>query len=90
LELRAIPFARQVPIAALYEQRRVGEARLDVLVDESLVLELEAIAELAPIHTAQLMSYLKATRYPLGLLINFNTPVLKSGIKRLVYTPPTR
>jgi hypothetical protein len=53
-------------------------------------LELKAIAELAPIHTAQLMSYLQAAAYQPGLLINFNTPVLKSGLKRLVYTPPTR
>ncbi|MEX0782118.1 MAG: GxxExxY protein [Dehalococcoidia bacterium] len=87
LELRAIRFERQVPIAAMYKDRRVGEA---MLVEGQLVLELKAISELAPIHTAQLMSYLKATRYQLGLLINFNTPVLKSGLKRLVYTPPTR
>jgi GxxExxY protein len=88
--LREIPFARQVPIAAMYKERRVGEARLDMLVDDRLVLELKAIAELAPVHMAQLMSYLKATRHQLGLLINFNTPVLKSGLKRLVYTPPTK
>lgn len=90
LELRSIAFSRQVPVAATYKGRRVGEARLDILVAGQLVLELKAIAELAPVHTAQLMSYLKATKYPLGLLINFNTPVLKSGIKRIVYTPPIR
>lgn len=61
-----------------------------MLVNGQLILELKAIAELAPIHQAQLMSYLKATGHPLGLLINFNTPVLKSGLRRLVYTAPHR
>ena len=57
---------------------------LDLLVGERVVLELKAVAELAPIHEAQLLSYLKATGLRLGLLINFNVRLLKDGIKRLV------
>ncbi len=51
-----------------------------------LIVELKAVANLAPIHTAQLLSYLKTTGHQLGLLINFNVPMLKEGIKRVVLT----
>ena len=86
LELRNIPFERQKPIRVNYKGREVGEGRLDLLVGGSLIVELKAVDALAPIHTAQVMSYLKTTHYPLGLLINFNVPVLKAGIKRIVLT----
>jgi GxxExxY protein len=62
----------------------VGEGRLDLLVNDCLIVELKAVDSLAPIHTAQVISYLKAMRLSLGLLINFNVPVLKAGIKRVV------
>ena len=86
LSARRIPFARQHPIAVEYKGHAVGECRLDLLVGDLLIVELKAVDELAPIHQAQLMSYLKATGLPLGLLINFNVPVLKRGIKRIVLT----
>ena len=88
LETRRIPCARQVPIAVIYKGHPVGEGRLDLLVADRLIVELKAVEALAPIHTAQLMSYLKATRHPLGLLINFNVPVLKMGIRRVVLSSP--
>jgi GxxExxY protein len=84
LGLRNIPFARQVPISVPYKGRVVGESRLDILVADVLVVELKAVDALAPIHSAQLISYLKATGHKLGLLINFNVPILKEDIKRLV------
>jgi len=86
LELRGIRCARQVPISVTYKGERVGEARLDLLVDHSLVVELKAVESIAPIHWAQVLSYLKATRLRLGLLINFNVSVLQRGIKRVVQT----
>jgi GxxExxY protein len=55
-------------------------------VEDILIVELKAIEALAEIHKAQVISYLKATRLPLGLLINFNVPILKNGIQRVVYT----
>jgi GxxExxY protein len=87
LLLRGIPFARQVSIGVQYKQRDVGEARLDLLVDDSVVVELKACQRIAPIHIAQALSYLKATRRRLALLINFDVPVLQHGIKRIIHNP---
>ncbi|HEX20284.1 MAG TPA: GxxExxY protein, partial [Acidiferrobacteraceae bacterium] len=58
--------------------------RLDMLVEDSVIIELKAVNRLIPIHEAQLLSYLKLSGKKLGLLINFNVPRLKNGIKRLV------
>jgi GxxExxY protein len=84
LGLRSIAFARQVPIAIHYKGLLAGKGQLDLLVDNELIVELKSVEELAPVHTAQLLSYLRATNRKLGLLINFNVPTLRHGIKRLV------
>jgi len=86
LTLRKISFERQKRIHVDYKGAAVGEARLDFLIDGLLIVELKAVEALAPIHTAQVISYLKATKLPIGLLINFNTPLLKNGIKRIALT----
>ncbi|MEK6651152.1 MAG: GxxExxY protein [Bacteroidota bacterium] len=86
LDERSIPFERQRKIYVPYKSRTVGEGRLDLLVDACVIVELKAIDAFAPIHTAKLISYLKATGLSLGLLINFNVPVLKDGIRRVVLT----
>jgi GxxExxY protein len=67
----------------LYKGRPVGSGRLDFLVEESVVLDLKAVSQLAPVHTAQMISYLSITGYPLGLILNFNVPALRHGIKRI-------
>ncbi len=84
LRERGIPFARQVVIEVSYRGHRVGEGRLDLLIAGELVLELKATEGLAPLHKAQLLSYLKTCGYRLGLLINFNTPRLVDGISRVI------
>ncbi len=84
LELRGIPFARQPIVSVIYKGRAIGEGRIDLLVGGILIVELKAVEELAPIHSAQVISYLKMTSRQLGLLINFNVPVLKDGIKRII------
>ncbi len=84
LHLRSVPFVCQAPIDAHYKGYSIGQARLDLLVGEVLIVELKAVDALAPIHTAQLISYLKLTGNHLGLLINFNTRVLRDGLKRVV------
>ncbi len=84
LEFQTLPFQRQYKIAVQYRGRPVGEGRLDLLVAEMLPVELKAVEMLAPIHQAQMLSYLKMTGFQLGLLINFNVPVLKQGIKRVI------
>ena len=84
LALRGIPFLRQVLVAVDYKGHPVGESRLDLLVGSSLVVELKAVEALAPVHSAQMISYLRATGHHLGLLINFNVPLLKEGVRRIV------
>ena len=86
LHLRGVPFERQVPAPVLYKGKVVGEGRLDMVVRDTVIVELKTVEALAQIHTAQLLSYLKATGYQLGLLINFNVPVLRQGIKRIINT----
>ena len=85
LRLRGIPFAKQVTVPVSYKGYVVGDSRLDLLVGAGVIVELKAVEALAPIYTAQLLTYLKITGYRLGLLINFNVPILKQGgIKRLI------
>ena len=84
LGLRGIPFARQTDVAVSYKGQQVGKGTMDFLVNGTLVVELKAVTELAPVHKAQVMSYLKATGCKLGLLINFNVALLKDGIRRIV------
>lgn len=85
LFLRDIPFNNQVQLPLLYKGEAVGtDLRLDLLVDKAVVVEIKAVFSLEVIHEAQLLSYLRLTKCRVGLLINFNAPVLKSGIKRMV------
>ncbi len=84
LSIRKIPFTRQPAIQIAYKGHRVGEGRLDLLVGNKLIVELKAVDVLSPVHTSQLLSYLRATNHKLGLLINFNVKLLKQGIVRLV------
>jgi len=84
LALRAIPFVRQSSVAVHYKGRIVDDARIDLLVADRLLVELKAIEQIAPIHVAQAMSYLKATGLPLALLVNFNAPVLLRGVRRVI------
>jgi len=84
LEMRKIPFERQKELPIEYKGITLHCGyRLDVLVANSPILELKACESLQPIHEAQLLTYLKLTEIKWGLLINFNVPLLKEGIKRL-------
>jgi GxxExxY protein len=83
LEIRGIPFQRQVVFSLDYKGRAVGTSRLDLLVDGCLVVELKAVEMIAEIHVAQAISYLKATSHRLALIINFNMPRLVDGVKRV-------
>jgi GxxExxY protein len=81
--LRGIPFVRQVPVTVTYKQQVIGETRLDFLVAGKVIVEIKAVEALSKVHSAQLICYLKVTHHKLGLLLNFNVPVLKDGIKRI-------
>jgi GxxExxY protein len=86
LSLANISFERQVLLPVAYKSLRLDCGyRLDFLVEKMVVLELKAMEGLQPIHEAQLLTYLRLGGWPIGLLINFNVPVLKKGIKRLVH-----
>lgn len=87
LTARAIPFVSQPRIALAYKGQPIGAGRLDLLVANAVVVELKAVEALNAVHKAQVLSYLRTTGYPVGLLINFNVPVLKDGIQRFVMTP---
>lgn len=79
-----IPFKRQVSLPVVYKDIRLDCGyRIDILVDDCLILELKAVEKLLPIHDAQLLTYLKLSGKRLGLLVNFNVPVVKDGIKRI-------
>ena len=85
LRLRKVAFATQVTLPLLYKGERVGEDfRLDLVVEGKVVVELKAVTMLEPIHEAQLLTYMKLAGCRVGLLINFNVPALKQGIKRMV------
>lgn len=86
LSMQTIPFRRQIEVPVRYKNHLVGQGRLDFLVNGELVVELKAVDALLPIHKAQILSYLKATQHRLGLLINFNVPVLMRGVQRIIYS----
>ena len=84
LELRNIPIENQKALPVYYKGVELDCGyRLDIIVPDKLIIELKSCQSLQPIHEAQLLTYLKLTGIKLGLLINFNTPLLKDGIKRM-------
>ena len=89
LDLIGISFTRQVQLPVEYkgEQLECGY-RLDLVVEDQVVVEIKAVDALLPIHEAQLLTYLRLSGHPIGLLINFNVPVLRSGLRRLVHRLP--
>ncbi len=91
LTLRNINVQRQVICPIEYRGLQLDEGyRLDLLVEDSIIVELKAAEELNNIHTAQLLTYLKLTGMELGLLINFNVTLLKNGIRRLTTAKPNK
>ena len=84
--LRNIPFERQKPIPLVYKDLKLECGyRLDFLIDHRLVLEIKSIESIAPIHDSVMLTYLRLSETHLGLLINFNVPALKDGIRRYVW-----
>jgi GxxExxY protein len=85
LGLRGISFERQRPLPVEYKGVKLDCGyRLDLLVAKAVVVELKAVSSIEPIHEAQLLTYLRIGGWKIGLLINFNVPVLKDGIRRRV------
>lgn len=85
LTRRAIPFGRQVPVPIRYDGEFLDAGfRLDLLVDGAIIVEIKAVEKLAPLHQAQLLTYMKLTGISMGFLMNFNVRLLKDGVKRYV------
>ena len=85
LMLRGFPFEQERPMPITYKGLQIDCGyRIDILVDGRVVVELKAVQELVPVHDAQLLTYLRLSGMRVGLLINFNVPVLKDGIRRRV------
>ena len=85
LKLRGLSFERQRPLPVEYKGIKLDCGyRLDLLVENTIVLEIKAIAAVEPIHEAQLLTYLRIGGWKVGLLVNFNVPVLKNGIRRRI------
>jgi GxxExxY protein len=88
LDLIGLSFERQIAFPVRYKGHDLGSRhRIDLLVNRLLVVELKSVETLLPIHQAQLLTELRVTGLPLGLLINFNVSVLRTGIKRMVNGP---
>ena len=85
LTLKDISFERQKPLPVTYKGISLNCGyRLDILVEKLVIVELKTVEHIGPIHEAQLLTYLKLSELWLGLLVNFNVPVLKDGIRRIV------
>ena len=85
LELRGLYVRPKVPVELIYKEVALGKAyEIDLLVEEEIVIENKSVEALLPIHTFQVITYLKLYKKKLGYLINFNVPLLKDGFKRIV------
>ena len=84
LDLRQLSYERQKHIKLSYKGHAIGDFFVDIIVEKEVIVELKSVANLARVHEAQLISYLKLTGIRRGLLINFSVATLKEGIKRIV------
>lgn len=84
LQHSGLKFARQVPLPITYRGHAIGDLRMDILVENSVILELKSVERLDPLFEAQLLTYLRLSGLKTGLLINFNSRLLHQGIKRFV------
>ena len=85
LQICGLGFERQKPLPIVYKNVRLDCGyRLDVLVEDRIILELKSCEQIDPIHKAQILTYLKLSDLKLGLILNFNVPVMKDGIVRIV------
>jgi GxxExxY protein len=85
LALRAIPFRRQVSLPLVYKGVKLDCGyRVDLVIDGAVIVEIKAVERLEPVHRAQVLTYLKLGGWRLGLMVNFNVPALKDGIKRVI------
>jgi GxxExxY protein len=85
LKMAGIPFKLQCPLPVEYKGIKLDCGyRIDLLIDDSIIVELKSVEKILPIHKAQLLTYMKLSGISIGLLMNFNVEYIKNGIKRMV------
>ena len=84
LDLAGLPYQRQLPLPVRYKGRQIGEYRLDLLVDDAVIVEIKSVERYDPVFAAQVLTYLRITGKKLGLLINFNSHLLTAGVRRII------
>ncbi len=84
LTANSLPFKRQNGIPLFYKGQLISEHRPDLVVDDKVIVEVKSVESLAPIHVAQMLTYLKVTSLRIGLILNFNSSTMKNGIRRVV------
>ena len=82
--MQGIPFDRERVIPLVYKGISVGEYRPDLIVEQQVVVEVKSVLQFEPVFVAQMLTYLRITGLRRGLLLNFNKPVLRAGVKRVV------
>jgi GxxExxY protein len=86
LNKAGLSIKRQVPTRVVYKDIKLECGyRIDILVEDSVILELKVVDEFNPVHEAQVLTYLKFSKRQIGLMINFNVTILKSGIRRYIF-----
>ncbi len=83
-QLQGLNFQRQLSVPVVYKGNDIGEYRIDLLVEDAVVVEIKSVELHNPVLDAQVLTYLRATDKKVGLLMNFNSKLLKSGIKRFI------
>jgi len=83
-EIRNIVYENQAMVPIVYKHTFLGDYKLDILVENEIIVELKVVEKLGALFEAQLLTYLKLTKKKVGLLLNFNVPILKDGIRRII------
>lgn len=84
MDLAGIAYERQLSVPVIYKGKTIGEYRLDLLVEDAVVVEIKSVERFDPIFEAQVLTYLRVTGKKVGLLFNFNSQLLKNGVRRFV------
>jgi GxxExxY protein len=88
LKSKGLSVAKEIPLPIVYKNITLDHGyRIDLLVEKEVVIELKTVEAFTEVHSAQILTYMKLGKYPLGLLINFHTKLLKDGIKRFINSP---
>ena len=85
-ELEGLRYSQQVKLPVIYKGRELGELKLDLLVEDMIAVEVKSVERYDPVFEAQVLTYLKLTQKRVGLLINFNSRLVKDGLKRFILT----